>query len=167
MRKSICGFEGLYEVSDTGEVYSLRKNIILKQCLRNGYNRVRLWKNNKRYNRVVHRLVATAFIDNLEDYSDVDHINEVKTDNSVENLRWCSSAENVRYYHSDKKRPWSNESREIWINDQMYPSISSASGFIATEEGKNKNSINREMRRFLDSDRTSWTAYGKYVITKL
>ena len=52
----------------------------------------------------VHRLVAEAFIPNPENLATVDHVNNVKTDNRVENLRWCSNEDNVRYAWKDGLR---------------------------------------------------------------
>lgn len=51
----------------------------------------------------IHRLVATAFIDNPENKQTIDHINEDKQDNRIENLRWCSAEENIGYYNEIKK----------------------------------------------------------------
>lgn len=90
-------FEG-YEVSNMGRVRSLNYNKtgkvqVLKPMVNtNGYLRVCLWKGGKLKRYYVHRLVATAFIENddIENKTDVNHIDEVKTNNRVENLEWCT-----------------------------------------------------------------------------
>lgn len=97
----IDGFES-YEVSDIGRVRSNinpKKPKILKQYTDEyGYNNVMLTNkkgSGKFVNKSVHRLVAAAFIPNPENKPCVDHINTIRDDNRVENLRWCTSKENA------------------------------------------------------------------------
>lgn len=95
--KNIEGYEGLYQVSSEGNVKSLIKNKELKQHLdKCGYYRVVFYNptERKHKNQIVSRLVAKAFIPNLENKPCVDHINTVRTDNRVENLRWVDWKEN-------------------------------------------------------------------------
>lgn len=101
--KDIKGYEGLYQVSTKGNVRSLNwrnhgfvKNLYLKKQNR-GYLQVELAKNGKTKMFMVHRLVAEAFLKNPEDYPCVNHLNEEKQDNRVENLEWCSASTNVKY----------------------------------------------------------------------
>ncbi len=111
--KSVPNFFGLYSVSNMGnvlcdkkEVNSPIKNnktIIRKEKLkvldkvRAGYIRTCLYKNGKGKNFYVHRLVATAFIPNLNNLPQVNHKNGIKTDNRVENLEWVTRSENTRH----------------------------------------------------------------------
>lgn len=100
--KPIKGYEGLYEISSFGNVRSLRRNttngkIIKSQKTKTGYYRVGLCKNGKLKHYFVHRLVAKAFILNPDNLPQVNHKNECKTDNNVDNLEWCSMLYNVRY----------------------------------------------------------------------
>ena len=98
--KPIKDFEGYYEVSNIGRVRSLNyKRTGKEKILKNiedykGYLEVGLTKNGKRKQFKVHRLVAEAFIPNPENKPCIDHINTVKSDNRVENLRWVTYKEN-------------------------------------------------------------------------
>lgn len=109
--KDIEGYEGLYQVSNLGRIKSLekmvvsknhsiqkRKERIIKSSPNNrGYLKIGLSKNNKRKFYRVHRLVAQAFIPNPDNKPEVNHINEIKTDNRVENLEWMTRKENCNY----------------------------------------------------------------------
>jgi hypothetical protein len=81
-----------YYISKCGKVYSIKRNIILKNTkFSQGY--VILTLNKKKY--CVHRLVAKQFIANPENKPQINHINGVKHDNNVENLEWCTGSENM------------------------------------------------------------------------
>ena len=96
----IKGYEGLYDVSDQGRVRSLKfgKERILKQLRTpKGYLLVGLRKNRERKMCKVHRLVAQAFIPNPDNLPEVNHKDEDKENNSVQNLEWCDRKYNVNY----------------------------------------------------------------------
>ena len=89
MFKQIEGYE--YEVSDQGEVRNMKTGRILKPILMNtGYYKVTLPKKQI----LVHRLVAMTFLENPNQYPEVDHKNNIKSDNRLENLQWVSSSQN-------------------------------------------------------------------------
>ena len=101
--KDIPGYEGLYQVSNRGNVRSLNwngtkttKNINQKPH-KNGYRQVLLSKDGVRKMFTVHRLVALVFIPNPNELPQINHIDEDKTNNDVSNLEWCSAQYNVRY----------------------------------------------------------------------
>lgn len=94
--KPIEGYEGIYEISSLGNVKSLRTGSIINQWTNHGYKYVTLNNFGKKGFRV-HRLVASAFIDNAEDKPTVNHKNGNKTDNRVENLEWATYSENERH----------------------------------------------------------------------
>ena len=105
--KDVVGFEGFYKVSNKGNVHSVsRKNALgknregrmLKPIYdKDGYIRVNLCKKGKQKTRLIHRLVLEAFVPNPNGYPEVNHRDEVKTNNHVENLEWCTREYNMNY----------------------------------------------------------------------
>ena len=96
----IKGYESQYQVSDQGRVKSLKfgKERIRKQVrIPKGYLQVQLWKNGEMKWYLVHRLVAQAFIPNPNNLPEVNHKDEDKENNSVQNLEWCDRKYNVNY----------------------------------------------------------------------
>ena len=118
--RDISGYEGLYQVSNLGRVRSLTRKItnnersylingkILKENkLANGYLKVGLSANGNSKLHYIHRLGAQAFIPNPNSYPMVNHKDEDKTNNRVENLEWCTAKYNNDYsdvYHSRRKK---------------------------------------------------------------
>lgn len=100
--KDVVGYEGLYKVSNFGNVMSFQPNCrnhsqYLAPFDNGGYFRVTLTKNRKRTNHLVHRLVADAFIPNPESKEAVNHIDGCKTNNHIDNLEWVTKGENTRH----------------------------------------------------------------------
>nr|DAV90820.1 MAG TPA: homing endonuclease [Caudoviricetes sp.] len=108
--KDVPNFEGIYQVSNLGNVKSLSRCIIhrgnvshikgkiMKPFInRGGYKCIKLSKNQKYYPLKVHRLVALAFIPNPNNYECVNHKDENKQNNTVSNLEWCTKKYNNEY----------------------------------------------------------------------
>lgn len=109
--RPIEGYEGLYEVSSYGRVRSVDRFIVdslghrkfykgkvlipVKSNL--GYLLVSLCCNGKHKGITVHRLVAQAFLPNPDNLPEINHKDEDKTNNSVENLEWCDRSYNINY----------------------------------------------------------------------
>lgn len=97
--KDVVGYEGLYQVSSFGRIKSLfrDKRILKPQKNIHGYLKVGLYKNGKCKIFNIHNLVANAFIENPNNYKYVNHKDENKTNNRVENLEFCSFYYNLMY----------------------------------------------------------------------
>lgn len=100
--KDIVGYEGKYQVSNYGQVRALHYRMTDKTRLINirdnkGYCEVALWKNSSRKLYMVHRLVAETFIPNPNCLPQVNHKDENKKNNRVDNLEWCTQAYNNMY----------------------------------------------------------------------
>lgn len=119
--KDVVGFEGLYKVSNLGNVMGMGKSwvcgmyngirvkpdSICKQSIEtNGYKQVWLSINGEGKNYLVHRLVGKAFLENHENKKDINHKNGDKTDNNLENLEWCTRSENIIHaFKNNLKKP--------------------------------------------------------------
>lgn len=95
--KDIKGYEGLYGITSCGKVWSYkRKKFLVPTDNGNGYLQVLLCKNGKVKSYRIHRLVAEAYIPNTDNLPDVDHIDNDKTHNYVNNLQWTTHRDNCR-----------------------------------------------------------------------
>lgn len=134
--RDIEGYEGLYEVSNLGNVRSLNylrtgKTKILKvRKYKNGYLYVDLCKNGKPKNFMIHRLVANAFISNPQNLPQVNHKDENKENNHVSNLEWCTCAYNLNYGTHNQRIAEKNSKPVISTdkngNEEYFPSIMEA-----------------------------------------
>lgn len=102
--KDILNYEGLYAITSCGKVWSYRSQKFLKPRKNNeGYLHVDLYKDGKRKSYLIHRLVAEVYIPNPENKTDVNHKNEIPTDNYVNNLEWTTHKENMNYGNRNAK----------------------------------------------------------------
>jgi len=123
--KDIKNYEGLYQVSNTGKVKSLgriaikngnnKPNIwkekILTGSSKSNYPKVGLRKDNQQVTFNIHKLVAEAFIPNINNKPFVNHKNGIKTDNGVENLEWVTHQENMQHAYTELGRNGCNFGR--------------------------------------------------------
>ena len=106
--KDIKNYEGLYAVTSCGRVYSYKRRRFLKPvCEKNGYLRVCLCRDGEIKWYLVHRLVAEAFIPNPDNLPQINHKDENKANNCLQNLEWCDAKYNNNYgTHIEKiKKP--------------------------------------------------------------
>ena len=121
VRKPVPGYEGYYEVDNLGRVFSVDRiirvndngriydkpvhGVLLKQTNHSqGYKTVALTKNGKTKQEYVHRIVASTFIPNPDNLPVVNHKDEDKTNNFVDNLEWCTVSYNNTYGEKTKKQ---------------------------------------------------------------
>lgn len=145
--KDVPGFEDSHQVSNLGRIrakdryikckhgsVSLKKGKILKPVVcKNGYLEAQFTVNNVRKVFLLHRLVAMVFIDNPNNYPEVNHLDEDITNNKINNLEWCSSKYNANY-GTRNERCWMNNPQKKKVNKYSidgtfiaeYPSISTA-----------------------------------------
>ena len=108
MLKDIVGYEGLYQISDKGEVFSVPRKGSLGGKMKThlnvkGYEVLGLCKDGHQSTVTVHRLVAEAFIPNPDNLPQVNHKDENKLNNCVDNLEWCTNEYNHDYGTRTKK----------------------------------------------------------------
>ncbi len=112
MWKDIDGYNGIYQVSNLGRVKSIsfRNNKTIKsrekilKTKTNSKKRVyiMLYKNGKRRNLTVHRLVASAFLPNPNSLPEVNHIDGNPTNNNINNLEWCTKSHNAKHAYENE-----------------------------------------------------------------
>lgn len=176
--KDIKGYEGLYQVSNLGNVKSLvgwngkryiEREKILKKTVHQGrgnYYRevVNLAINKKRKMCKVHRLVAEAFLPNPNNLPQVNHIDGNPFNNKAENLEWCTARENVIHAVETglKKcyRPTKEELMELYINQRI------ALTEIARQKNSNVETIKKYLNKYGIKIRNMSEADTKYFITK-
>lgn len=132
-----------YAASVTGLIYSFYDNRgrlydeprVLTQFKRNGYSAVNLYVGGQIKQRYVHRLIASTFIPNPDNLPEVNHKNEVKTDNRVENLEWISTKDNINYGTHNERMAASVSKAVVQLSDRgdiinTFPSIKAAADFF-------------------------------------
>ena len=124
--KDVVGYEGLYQVSNKGNIYSVeRKDTVGRKCggrmlqlsyHSNGYLRVNLSKNVITKQHLIHRLVAQAFVPNQNNYLEINHKDENKANNNVENLEWCTREYNMNYGTRNERANQTQSKKVMAIN---------------------------------------------------
>jgi hypothetical protein len=132
--KPIRGYEDIYSIDADGNVYSYHTNRVIKtKTAKNGYKIICLHKNGKRKWLLVHRLVADAFIENPENKSQVNHKDLDKKNNSVNNLEWVTSSENMQHAKQNGK-----------VNTKEHQNkLRNICGYLTIEQARNIRNIYR------------------------
>jgi len=125
----IIGFEGVYQINRLGVVSNRGSNVKKPFVKPAGYFQYKLWgKDKKFHNKLLHRLLAEAFIPNPENKPTVDHIDRNPGNNELSNLRWATHIEQhqnmtttLKFETADEKRVYENKRRNDWrIKKKLY-----------------------------------------------
>lgn len=96
--RDVKGYEGLYAVTSCGKVWSYKsKRFLTPYTDGRGYLQVKLFKDNEEKQYKIHRLIAMAYIPNPENLPQINHKDENKTNNCLQNLEWCNAKYNNNY----------------------------------------------------------------------
>lgn len=123
--KDIKGYKGVYAITSCGKVWSYTRHKFLQpRITRCGYYEVQLYSKNKSKQYRVHRLVAETYIPNPENKPEVNHKDENKLNNCINNLEWVTSKENMNY-GTRSQRVSQKKSRAIYCKElnQTFPSM--------------------------------------------
>lgn len=112
--KNIEGYEGIYEISNYGRIKNVKRGSLVQHCLNKvGYAVVKLPKEGKRVHHKLHRLIANAFLPNPNNYPVINHKDEVKANNNLSNLEWCTHQYNNTYNQIHYRRNKSHRTSVI------------------------------------------------------
>ncbi len=157
--KAIKGYEGYYEISNYGRVKSLqnrqynfktqqveiikREKILKSSKVKRGYYAISLVKNGESKSFYIHRLIAIAFIKNEFNKPVINHIDENKENNNIDNLEWCTQKENIQKYGNIKIKQYDKKGNliKIWngLNETARKLNLQASKICLCCQGKRKS----------------------------
>lgn len=95
--KDIPNYEGLYQASNFGRIRNAKKKILKSYKRKDGYEKINLIKNKKKKTFYVHRIIAKTFLNEQKGKYDINHIDENKSNNSINNLEYCTNDYNNKY----------------------------------------------------------------------
>lgn len=154
--RDIVGYEGRYQVSNLGRVRSLPSFDSLGRNINgkilspvnesNGYAQVTLCNKAGHRGVSVHRLVAVAFLENPNSFPDINHIDENKKNNRVENLEWCSKSYNINYGTRNFRCAIATNKPVFAILDTGHHYYFRSGAYASKITGISKSSINNNLR---------------------
>ncbi len=163
--KDIVGYEGLYYVTDTGQVFSYTREVynpatrktyircgceLSQETTKTGYKRVIVSKDGKTRKLSVHRLVAELFIPNPENKPQVNHKDGNKANNHVSNLEWTTASENTQHAFDTglavANKVWDEDLKDTILSEYVFGSRSHGLVALATKYGVSKSTIHNIVR---------------------
>lgn len=156
--EEIPNYENKYWISNYGRIKNKTK-IMKPMVATNGYLVACLWKNNKQSKILIHRLVAKIFIENPNNYEEVNHIDENKENNNVNNLQWCSHKYNMNYGNIKNKISKANKNRKVSQKAREKLSINSLNRIWINNGNEEKFIKKYELNNYLD-----WNLGRKVVV---
>ena len=161
--KDIVGYEGFYQVSNKGNIYSVERlnsrgnrcggRMLKPRCDKSGYLKVVLCKNGIMKSKTIHRLVAEAFIPNPNGLPQVNHIDEVKDNNNVDNLEWCTNKHNANHGTRNERMAQSLSKKVKAVNIETGEVLTFNSGVEAIREGYSGGNVSAACRGVYRHDR--------------
>ena len=147
MQLPIAGYDTLYEVSADGKVWSIKKQQWLTPIVvKDGVLKVSLSKDGSKKKCTVHKLVAEAFLPNPDNKPQIDHIDGNKHNNSVDNLRWCTNAENQAYREAQGNDGSKDKGKTVTWGEEVFPSIRAAAKHISALRGSKEETVRKELK---------------------
>lgn len=159
--KSVIGYEGYYEISESGEVWGIERMVVSDKGLRtirgkkmntrinnDGYVSIALNKNGKTKTTFLHILLAKAFIPNPDNKPEINHINGIKTDNRLENLEWVTHSENMKHaYKMQLMKPPCKHVKDN-CSGKEYTSIKEAAICLSIPYSSLKGMLNGQRKNY-------------------
>ena len=140
--KDILGYEGLYAATSCGRIWSYNNKKFLKPIPNgNGYLRVHLYKDGKRKEFLIHRLVADAYLSNPDNLPQVNHIDGNKEHNYLKNLEFCTASENNQHAYDTGLRSKGRKTKRV--HDQLTGIIYTSCSEAARAIGGNSSQVCR------------------------
>ena len=162
--RDVKGFEGLYKVSNKGNVRSVEwigargrecGGRTLKPAYdKDGYLKVGLCKNGMRYYKRLHRLVAETFIPNPNNFPQVNHLDEVKDNNNVSNLEWCTSKHNNNHGTARKRAAKKTSKKVKAVNVETGEVVKFNSTHEAGRKGYDQATVSASCRGVYKDNKT-------------
>lgn len=145
--KDVVGYEGLYQVSNLGQVRTVgrtdcrghyyKSKLLSTEIMKKGYPRVSLCSYGKIVKRMIHRLVAETFIPNPNNLPEVNHKDGDKSNNSVLNLEWSNCFDNIHHAFNTGLRDHCKPVPVICVETgRVFPSITAASEWCGSSSGR-------------------------------
>jgi hypothetical protein len=150
MLKDIKGFEGLYRITENGEIFGVVSGKWRKpyKTTTSDYLTIDLWKDGKRYKRLLHRLVAEAYVPNPENKPEVDHKDDDIYNFKADNLQWLTHKENLHKSYNTMS-PVRNYRKCKLVKDEQvvgeFDSILQCSRFASLNYGLSYSMLNKHL----------------------